>query len=119
MEKYKSKLEEEKKLLEEELATMGKEDVETGDWEATPENDNKSQEVLDDADMAERAEDYEERSSALLVLESRLNDIKSALTKIESGTYGSCEICGKKIEEERLDINPSSKTCEMDMEKVV
>jgi len=119
MEKYKVKLEEELKLLETELAAIGKEDEETGDWEAVPENDNKSQEVQDEGDMAERAEDYEERSSILSVLETRLNDIKSALAKIEDNTFGNCEICGGKIEEERLDVNPSAKTCEADMEKVV
>jgi len=119
MEKYKVKLEEEIKLLEAELNAIGKEDEETGDWEATPENEEKSQDVPDDGDMAERAEDYEERSSTLNVLENRLNDLKKALSKIEEGTYGICEICGGKIEEERLKVNGSAKTCEADMEKVV
>ncbi|MFA6354813.1 MAG: TraR/DksA C4-type zinc finger protein [Candidatus Paceibacterota bacterium] len=119
MEKYKTKLEEEKRLLEEELASIGKEDTKTGDWEATPESEIKSQEVQDEADMAERAEDYEERSSTLSVLETRLNDIKKALSKIEDGTYGNCEICGAKIEEERLNVNASSKTCESCIEKVI
>lgn len=119
MEKYKIKLEEEKKLLEEELSSIGKFDTETGDWEATPESEIKSQEVQDEADMAERAEDYEERSSTLSALESRLNDIKKALIKIEEGKFGICEICGNNIEEERLDVNPSAKTCEADMEKAI
>lgn len=119
MKKYKTKLEEEMKLLEVELKELGKEDEETGDWEAVPENENKSQEVQDEGDMAERAEDYEERSSTLSVLENRLNDIKKALSKIEEGTYGTCEICGGKIEEERLNVNASAKTCEADIEKVI
>lgn len=118
MEKYKTKLEEEKKLLEEELASLGKKDK-TGDWEATPENEIKSQEVGDEADIAERAEDYEEKSSELSVLETRLNDIQNALSKIELGTYGVCEICHNKIEEERLEVNPSAKTCKSCIEKVV
>ena len=119
MEKYKIKLEEEKKLLEEELASIGKEDKETGDWEATPESEIKSQEVQDEGDMAERAEDYEERSSILSVLENRLNDIKKALSKIEDETYGNCEVCGVKIEDARLEANASAKTCEACIEKVV
>jgi len=118
MEKYKAKLEEEKKLLEEELSSMGKFDKETSDWEAAPESEVKAQDVEDEADMAERASDYEERSSALNVLEIRLNDIKLALSKIETGEYGTCEICKNKIEEERLEVNPSSRTCESCMEKV-
>lgn len=119
MEKYKIKLEEEMKLLEVELASIGKEDKETGDWEATPESEIKSEDVQDEGDMAERAEDYEERSSTLSVLELRLNDIKHALSKIENGTYGNCEVCGVKIEEERLNVNASAKTCETCIEKVV
>jgi RNA polymerase-binding transcription factor DksA len=119
MEKYKSKLEEEKKLLEEELASMGKFDKETNDWEAVPESEVKSQDVEDEGDMADRAEDYEERSSALAVLETRLNDIKRALSLIEEGDYGKCEICGNQIEESRLEVNPSARTCEADMNKVI
>jgi DnaK suppressor protein len=119
MEKYKTKLEEEKKLLEEELARIGKFDKETNDWEATPESEIKSQEVQDEGDMAERAEDYEERSSTLSALEIRLNDIKSALARIEEGKYGTCEVCGNKIEEERLEVNPSARTCVACMEKVI
>lgn len=119
MEKYKSKLEEEKKLLEEELASMGKFDKETNDWEAVPESEEKSQDVEDEGDMADRAEDYEERSSALAVLETRLNDIKHALSLIEEGGYGKCEMCGNQIEEGRLEINPSARTCEADMNKVI
>lgn len=117
--KYKIKLEEEKKLLEEELVTMGKVD-QTGDWEATPESEIKAQNVEDEGDMADRAEDYEERSSTLSVLESRLNDINHALSLIENGQYGVCEVCKNKIEESRLEVNPSARTCEtcMNMKKV-
>jgi DnaK suppressor protein len=117
MEKYKTKLEEEKKLLEEELRSLGKFDNETGDWEATPENEISIQEVQDEGDMAERAEDYEERSSKLSALESRLNDINKSLLQIKEGSYGICEVCKKKIEEERLEANPSAHTCESCMEK--
>ncbi len=119
MEKNKIKLEEEKKLLEEELKSLGKFDKETGDWEAMPESEINKQEVSDDGDMAERAEDYEERSSKLSALESRLEDINNALSKIEIGNYGVCEVCGGKIEEERIEVNPSARTCEADMNKVI
>ena len=119
MENYKLKLEEEKKLLEEELSSLGKFDKETNDWEAVPESEEKSQDVEDEGDMADRAEDYEERSSALAVLEKRLNDIKRALSLIDTGGYGKCEMCGNQIEEVRLAVNPSARTCEADMDKVI
>ena len=119
MEKNKIKLEEEKRLLEEELKSLGKLDVDTGDWEAMPEDEIKSQEIQDEGDMAERAEDYEERSSKLSALESRLSDINNALSLIKEGKYGKCEVCGNNIEENRLAANPSARTCEIDMNKII
>ncbi len=119
MEKYQKQLEEEKKLLESELASIGKFDKKTNDWVAMPESEEKAQDVEDEGDIADRAEDYEGRSSALSVLEKRLEDINHALSLIETGSYGNCEICGNKIEEERLDVNPSAKTCETCMNKVI
>jgi RNA polymerase-binding transcription factor DksA len=44
-------------------------------------------------------------------LELRFNDIKAALEKIKNGTYGKCEIGGEDIPEERLEANPSAKSC--------
>lgn len=114
---YKTKLEEEKELLESELGSLGKVDN-TGDWEATPDTEN-TQEVQDEADMAERAEDYEEKSMKLNSLEKRLSDIKKALEKIEKDEYGKCEDCGKEIEEDRLEANPAAKTCKGCMNKVM
>ena len=107
---YKEKLEAEKKLLEEELGSLGKIDNE-GDWEAVPENETNTQEVQDEADMAERAEDYEERSMKLSKLENRLADVSKALEQIETDTYGICEKCNKEIEEDRMEANPAARTC--------
>lgn len=115
---YKTKLIIEKKLLEEELISLGRVDK-TGDWKATPENDLNNQEVEDFGDQADKATDFEERSSKLDLLESRLNDINEALEKIENKNYGSCEICENQIEEDRLEANPAAPTCKNCMEKVV
>ena len=37
--------------------------------------------------------------------------INSALRRMELGQYGSCEICGKEIEVERLEAIPSTAVC--------
>jgi RNA polymerase-binding transcription factor DksA len=113
---YKNKLEEEKKILEEELSSLGKVDK-TGDWEATPEEQTYPE--SDENDMADRTEDYGERSSTLNALELRLKDVNEALSKIENGNYGVCEICQKTIEGERLEVNPSSRTCIDCKEKII
>jgi DnaK suppressor protein len=114
---YKTKLEEEKKLLEDELRDLGRVDKK-GDWEATPDNEMSNQEVQDEADMAEKSADYEERSLKLNSLELRLADIKKALNKIENNTYDVCEICGTEIEKDRLQANPAALTCKECMNKI-
>ena len=112
---YKTKLEEEKKVLEEELGSIGKIDPATGEWEAIPEEQINPE--ADDNDKADRAEDYEERTSKMAPLEARLMDIKTALGKIGENKYGNCEMCGMPIEEDRLMANPAARTCKACMEK--
>lgn len=113
---YKSKLEEEKKLIESELGAIGKLDKSTGDWEATPEIQTAPE--ADENDLADRTEEYQERSGTTATLNARLNDVDLALSKLANGTYGTCESCGKPIEEERLDANASARTCIECMNKV-
>lgn len=40
-----------------------------------------------------------------------LNQIDRALERIDNGSYGLCEVCGKKIEEERLEAVPWTTLC--------
>jgi len=40
-----------------------------------------------------------------------LAEIDRALERIEAGTYGSCETCGKPIAEERLEAIPYATQC--------
>ena len=52
--------------------------------------------------------------------QDKLNAIDDALQRIEDGTYGVCEECGKKIHKERLKIMPFAKfcvACQSEMEK--
>ena len=114
---YKTKLEEEKKLIEDELSEIGQVDK-TGDWEARPEEEINNQEVQDEGDLAERSSDYEERSIKLNALEIRLSDINKALRNIDNGNYGICINCKNKIEEDRLEVNPAAKTCKNCMDKI-
>lgn len=43
-------------------------------------------------------------------LERELDDVTTAIRKIENGTYGICEVTGKPIPLERLLANPTAKT---------
>lgn len=41
----------------------------------------------------------------------QLRQVENALTRIEEGTYGTCEVCGKEIPVERLEAVPSATLC--------
>jgi RNA polymerase-binding transcription factor DksA len=55
----------------------------------------------------EREKDF----SLLEQLEAEVGDLDAALRKIDEGTYGTCEICGREIEPERLEAMPGTRTC--------
>ena len=56
-----------------------------------------------------------ETHAKTLVVEKQLQDaktgIKTALSKIQKGTYGKCENCGKQIEAGRLLAMPTAQYC--------
>jgi len=60
--------------------------------------------------------------TALTMLDAELDDIQHALERIEDGSYGTCEECGKGIGEERLEAKPWARLCivhQAEMEKAV
>ena len=44
-------------------------------------------------------------------LRETLSDIDNALAKIDAGTYGMCERCGRPIGEDRLEAMPAARLC--------
>lgn len=111
---YKVRLEEMLAELTEELQTIGVHDPENPDnWtEKTTDLDLSSADVND---VADRTEEWEERRGIVATLETRYNNIRRALSKIETGTFGICEISGDEIEVDRLDANPAARTCKLHM----
>jgi RNA polymerase-binding transcription factor DksA len=111
---FKTQLEKEKKLLESELATVGHKNPNNPQgWEATTEDL-----VIDSADENELADKMEELDGNELILgqlEKQLDEVTTALERIEKGTYGLCEVDGGPIEKERLEAIPSAKTCKQHM----
>jgi RNA polymerase-binding transcription factor DksA len=89
-------------------------DTDSGDWMIR--TDNIDQTEADENSQADAAEEADERVSVLAELENQYRIIKHALTKIEAGTYGICEISGEQIEEGRLRANPAARTCIQHME---
>lgn len=113
--KLKEKLEEELSLVKEELSHIGRKNPDnTSDWEALPAD--MGEDSADENEVADKIEEYEENTAVLKELEERFNDLKLALEKIENNSYGICEVCNGKIEEDRLEANPASRTCKAHME---
>jgi DnaK suppressor protein len=79
---------------------------------ADPDSDDVN--FVDDAGFADRSHSTEERSRAISVvraLRSNLRDVDRAIAKIDAGTYGACERCGRPIGAERLDALPWALLC--------
>ncbi len=111
---YKEILENEKAHLEKELSSVGRQNPNNpSDWEATV----TDLDVLpaDENDVADMFEELEENKALINALEEQLRQVNDALLKIDSEKFGICEVCGKEIEEDRLDANPSAKTCKEHM----
>ncbi|HZU12599.1 MAG TPA: TraR/DksA C4-type zinc finger protein [Chloroflexota bacterium] len=63
------------------------------------------------ADAASELFEREKNMTVQATLEQSLQDVNSALHKIEDGTYGVCESCGKPIPEKRLRAMPEALHC--------
>ena len=63
------------------------------------------------ADVGTETFDRERDLSILEQVEAELHDVEHALRRLDEGTYGTCEACGKPISEERLEALPATRFC--------
>lgn len=78
------------------------------------ERDSLSELSFEDQHPADVATETLERESELSIrqmAEARIAEIGDALARIEDGTYGRCEMCGRPIDESRLAARPSATLC--------
>ncbi len=80
--------------------------------------DGHDTEVQDSSDLAvsdlAKSEAFDERT----VASQRLTDVRDALRRIDDGTYAKCVVCGRPIEEARLDAVPWARYCLEDQRKL-
>ena len=79
---------------------------------ADPDSDDVA--FVDDAGFSDRSHSTQERSRLIAVVEtlrSNLKDVDRALERIDDGTYGLCERCGKPIDPDRLEARPWALLC--------
>lgn len=95
--------------LEEQRENLRKEIHEQG---ADPDSDDVAIDV--ESGFADSAHSTAERArmiSVIRALRSNLRDVERALAKMDLGTYGTCERCGKPIGPERLEALPWAVLC--------
>ena len=106
LKEFKDRLEAEKKRLESELARFAKPTGVPGNYETTfqdmgSERDENTSEV----------EEYVDNLGLETNLEGQLQETGEAISRVEAGSYGKCEKCGKDINPERLKAYPSARVC--------
>jgi DnaK suppressor protein len=108
-EKFKKSLLEEFNILEGELSKIGRKNPDNpDDWEAVPAVWDTT--GADKNESSDAIDEFETNSAKLKQLETRYNNIKLALKKIEEGNYGKDETDGSDIPIERLEANPAART---------
>ena len=63
------------------------------------------------ADVGTETFEREKDLSILERVEAELADVEHALQRINDGSYGTCEACGKPIDDERLEAVPAARLC--------
>jgi RNA polymerase-binding transcription factor DksA len=61
--------------------------------------------------------EMEKNVSLLEQVDDELLEVEAAVQRVERGTYGSCEVCGRPIGDERLEAMPATRFCIEDQAK--
>ena len=79
--------------------------------ESEQSNLNESTQAQHQADIGTETFNRERDLSVLESIEAELLDVEHALHRIDDGTYGSCEACGRPIGDARLEALPAARFC--------
>jgi len=63
------------------------------------------------ADSSQVTAERGEAEALAETLKETLQDVERALDKLDAGTYGACELCGKPIGDARLEAMPAARRC--------
>ena len=73
-----------------------------------------------DSNFADSSQVTAERGEAERLateLREALEEVEAALQRLQTGTYGNCEVCGKPIGPARLEAKPAARRCIVDAAK--
>ena len=63
------------------------------------------------ADSGQVGAQQGEQATLSRSLQEQLDEVDAALRKMDEGTYGRCDNCGKEIQEARLEAIPAARHC--------
>ena len=63
------------------------------------------------ADVGTETFEREKDLALLENIEAELADVEHAIRRLDDGTYGTCEACGKPIGDDRLEAMPATRYC--------
>lgn len=69
-------------------------------------------------DIGSEVFEHEKNASILEQVEAQLVEVDDAFVRLDKGTYGACEACGKPIEAARLRERPFARFCLEDQQRV-
>ena len=61
--------------------------------------------------------EMEKNVSLLEQVDDELLEVEGAVQRLERGTYGTCQVCGRAIGDERLEAMPATRFCVEDQAK--
>ena len=61
--------------------------------------------------------EMEKNVSLLEQVDDELLEVEAAVQRLEGGSYGSCQVCGQPIGDERLEAMPATRFCVEDQAK--
>ena len=85
--------------------------IDEGEMDYVQEAINESTQAQHQADIGTETLNREVDLSVLGSVEAELSDVEHALKRIDAGTYGVCEACGKPIGDGRLEALPAARFC--------
>jgi RNA polymerase-binding transcription factor DksA len=113
VEKYRKRILEEKARIEADRQRI-RDDEGIGDQVGELANLDNNHPADQGTETFEKSKDM----ALLSILDAQLVQIREALARIDAGTYGTCERCGKPIPEARLNALPFATLCVEDQEFV-
>jgi DnaK suppressor protein len=96
---YRALLEDEQGSLQQQLAEIGFGGAGSLDYDSNF------------ADSSQVTAERGEAEALAAQLQDALGSVQAALRKLDAGTFGTCERCGKPISAARLEAKPASRYC--------